>query len=179
MAPKSAVLSAGRRCDLYPLRELLSYRERGGAGDFLDGGAAWSVHVMPCRAVAVKRGGVQCCWCQVPHADPIAMMDLFEGVPPPSMRGRTHLGYQGVTYLLDGAYQHGHGEHVAGDVLYYSGGAVADVHSSLAPSCAHRRALSRHRRASLPRSAFCVMDEQAQTRRRLPCPSLVSTASRG
>ena len=61
---------------------------------------------------------------QVPIKNPITMMDMFDGAPPPSLRGNSNTGVHVITILTAGEFTTPAGtKYSDGDVLYTSGGA--------------------------------------------------------
>ncbi len=78
----------------------------------------WSDGLPPCVGRFVR------VWfLQVPHTDPIAMVDVFDGTPPDSLRGSSLISLHVVTILTEGSVKLPSGVTVnAGDVIHSSGG---------------------------------------------------------
>lgn len=63
------------------------------------------VHLNKCKEVP-GWGNTTLCrgigWSSVPGRDPVVFLDFFTGPPPPSLRGRSHNAFNGMTILTKG-----------------------------------------------------------------------------
>ncbi len=68
---------------------------------------------------------------QVPQIDPVAMIDVFDGTPPDSLRGSSLISLNVVTVLTEGSVKTASGVTLnAGDVVHSSaGGSAAPIAS--------------------------------------------------
>lgn len=101
------------------------------------------VHLNNCRP-SPGWGNTTLCrgigWSSVPGSDPVVFLDFFSGLPPPSLRGRSHNAFNVMTILTAGEVaQVGSPQGVlrAGDAKWFSAGMHPAIPPLPAPSPSH------------------------------------------